>query len=148
MSAGKFRLCGVFVLFLLLAAAQAQAGEIRGIGNMCLDVKGRGGKGTQVVIWPCSGQQNQDWYYDVAAKSISTPGGLCLDVKGGGGKGSPVIVWSCNGQPNQMWYQNTDGTIRTASGLCLDVKGGKAAKGANVTVWPCKSSNNANQKWH
>jgi alpha-galactosidase len=37
-------------------------GEIRVYGDKCLDASNQGAtNGTQVVIWPCNGQNNQTW---------------------------------------------------------------------------------------
>ena len=130
----------------LISGVLAQAGEIRGIHGLCLDIKDGGGQGSSVIVWRCHGRQNQDWFYDGARRAIATRSGLCLDVRGGGGRGADVIVWKCHGGQNQQWLIRRDGTIRTPNNLCLDVrKGGK--QGTGVTVWTCKSNGNANQKW-
>ena len=132
------------LIAILFAGSPVYADEIRGIGELCLDVKGGGGKGTPVIVWPCNGRSNQDW--ELEGRMLKTEDGLCLDVKGAGGQGNPVIVWTCHGRSNQQWALRKDGTIRSADGgLCLDVRGGKAVKGTEVIVWPC--TGRANQKW-
>ena len=131
------------LVLVLFTGSAACAEEIVGIGELRLDVKGNGGKGTPVIVWPRNGKRNQQWAYN--GQQIQTASGLCLDVKGGGGRGTQLIVWPCNGQSNQAWDWFDDGTIRSKNGMCMDVAGGKAVQGANVIIWPCHGR--ANQKW-
>lgn len=143
MNTRMFLLLLTGLVLVLFTVPAAHADEIVGIGGLRLDVKGNGGKGTPVIVWPRNGKMNQQWSYN--GREIRTASGLCLDVKGRGGKGTQLIVWPCNGQSNQSWDWVADGTIQSGNGMCMDVAGGKAVQGANVIIWPCHGR--ANQQW-
>jgi hypothetical protein len=74
-------------------------------GNKCLDALGQGtGNGTQVGIWDCNGQANQQWNVNSNGTITGAQSGLCLDVSGAGtANGTKVQLWACNGQSNQQW---------------------------------------------
>jgi hypothetical protein len=56
--------------------------EIRGNGNLCLDVRGGvAANGTPVIVYHCHGGANQSW--QSSGSAITGLGGLCLDVEGG-----------------------------------------------------------------
>ena len=60
--------------------------------------------GTQVVIWDCNGQTNQQWNLNSNGTITGAQSGLCLDANGGGtANGTKGILWSCNGGTNQQW---------------------------------------------
>lgn len=139
------RLC-LPLLMLLMTFGQAHADPLVGIGGMCLDIKGGAANGNPVIIWPCNGGLNQDWYMYDNPGTINSAEGYCLTAQGKD-KRSPVVARYCNNQKNQQWRLRPDNTIRTLDGLCLDAQGGKAMKGAAAILWPCKTSDNANQKW-
>jgi len=74
--------------------------------------------------------------------------GYCLDDRDNShSSGAVAQVWRCNGRPSQLWQVVTDGnapisggvTIRH-NGLCLAAGG--TAKGAKVTLQPCKGNGN------
>ncbi|WP_285786407.1 lectin, partial [Microbispora sp. NBRC 16548] len=130
------------------ATPTSSANAIRGVGSgRCLDVTGVSQvNGTQVQIWDCNGQSNQQWT-QTSAGELRVYGGKCLDVNGGGtADGTSVIIWDCNGQNNQQWRFNSDGTI-TAVGAnkCLDVPNYSTANGVKLQIWTCNGQNN--QKW-
>ncbi|MEU8037893.1 lectin [Streptosporangium sp. NPDC049078] len=123
--------------------------RIQGVGSgRCLDVTGVSQtNGTQVGIWDCNGQTNQQWTA-TAAGELRVYGNKCLDVNNNGtADGTTVIIWDCNGQNNQKWRFNADGTI-TALGAnkCLDVVGSSTANGAKTQIWTCNGA--ANQRWN
>ncbi|AQZ70315.1 poly(3-hydroxybutyrate) depolymerase [[Actinomadura] parvosata subsp. kistnae] len=118
-------------------------GTIKGVGSgRCLDVPST----SQVQIWDCNGQANQQWA-STSAGELKTSDGRCLDVNAAGtADGTAVITWTCNGQNNQKWRLNSDGSI-TAVGAnkCLDVSGAGTANGTKVQIWTCHGG--TNQKW-
>ncbi|MFI7040492.1 lectin [Microbispora rosea] len=121
---------------------------IRGVGSgRCLDVTGVSqNNGTQVQIWDCNGQANQQWT-TTSAGELRVYGNKCLDVNGGStADGSSVIIWDCNGQSNQQWRLNSDGSI-TAVGAnkCLDAPNYSTANGVKLQIWSCNGQ--ANQRW-
>ncbi|WP_250214305.1 lectin [Acrocarpospora catenulata] len=121
---------------------------LRGVGsNRCLDVTGVSqNNGTQVQIWDCNGQNNQQWT-STGSGELRVYGNKCLDVNGAAtADGTAVIIWDCNGQNNQKWRFNSDGSI-TAVGAnkCLDVSGNGTANGTKVQIWSCHGG--SNQKW-
>ncbi|WP_433438239.1 lectin [Nonomuraea sp. CA-141351] len=123
-------------------------GALKGVGSgRCLDVNGASQtNGTQVQIWDCNGQSNQQWA-SASSGELRVYGGKCLDVNGAGtADGTAVIIWDCNGQSNQKWRLNADGTV-TAVGAnkCLDVSGAGTANGTKVQIWTCTGG--TNQRW-
>ncbi|MFF5246116.1 glycoside hydrolase family 27 protein [Streptosporangium sp. NPDC000095] len=123
--------------------------RIQGVGSgRCLDVTGVSQtNGTQVGIWDCNGQTNQQWTA-TAAGELRVYGNKCLDVNNNGtADGTTVIIWDCNGQNNQKWRFNADGTITALSAnKCLDVVGNSTANGAKTQIWSCNGA--ANQRWN
>ncbi|MEU3165708.1 lectin [Streptosporangium sp. NPDC006930] len=123
--------------------------RIQGVGSgRCLDVTGVSQtNGTQVGIWDCNGQTNQQWTA-TAAGELRVYGNKCLDVNNNGtADGTTVIIWDCNGQNNQKWRFNADGTVTAlGSNKCLDVVGNSTANGAKTQIWSCNGA--ANQRWN
>ena len=119
--------------------------------SKCLDdPSGSTTGGTQMQIWACNGQTNQNWTHTSANQLTVTNNGTtdCLDANGGGTTaGTKVIIWPCTGGSNQQWQFNSNGTITgVQSGLCLDVTGGSTANGALVELWNCNGG--GNQQWN
>ena len=128
--------------------APSGTSAIRGEGSgKCLDVTDASQvSGTQVEIWDCNGQPNQQWT-STSAGELRVYGDKCLDVYDRGtADGTNVIIWDCNGQSNQQWRFNADGTI-TAVGAnkCLDVPNNATASGTKLIIWSCNGG--ANQRW-
>jgi hypothetical protein len=74
-------------------------------GNKCLDAFGQGtSNGTQVVIWDCNGQTNQQWNVNANGTITGVQSGLCLDASGAAtANGTKVQLWTCWGGANQQW---------------------------------------------
>ena len=74
-------------------------------GNKCLDASGQGTtNGTQVIIWDCNGQPNQQWNTNSNGTITGVQSGLCLDANGSGtANGTKIIIWACHGGANQQW---------------------------------------------
>ncbi|MFF7893201.1 endo-1,4-beta-xylanase [Streptomyces sp. NPDC007907] len=122
------------------------SGQIKGIGSgRCLDVPGAGTTdGTQLQLWDCHGNANQQWTYTDAGE-LRVYGNKCLDAAGTG-NGTKVQIYSCWGGDNQKWRLNSDGTIvGVQSGLCLDSVAGGTANGTLIQISTC--SNGGNQRW-
>ena len=94
--------------------------QMQGSQRLCLDLTrfpaGDGGKGREVLAWPCHERENQQW--QVAREAYAPRGvvgsggtislnGMCLDVSrfpaGDGGQGRQVLAWPCHGRENQQW---------------------------------------------
>ncbi|MFE9421938.1 glycoside hydrolase family 27 protein [Kitasatospora sp. NPDC006697] len=129
----------------------ATGGAVRAVGAAkCLDVpNATTTPGTQVIIWDCNAQPNQQWTYTSSNQLTVYSGGsqMCLDAYNSQTTpGTKVDIWSCNNQANQQWKVNTDGTITSVqSGLCLDVTAKSTADGATVGLWTCNGQ--SNQQW-
>jgi hypothetical protein len=102
--------------------------------------------GTQVQLYDCNGQPNQQWSY-TSAGELRVYGTDCLDANAKGtSPGTKAIIWPCNGQANQQWTLNSNGTITgNQSGLCLDATGAGTANGTLLELWTCNGGNN--QQW-
>ncbi|MFF4620863.1 endo-1,4-beta-xylanase [Nonomuraea jabiensis] len=121
-------------------------GQIRGAASgRCLDVPNAGTTdGTQVQLWDCNGQSNQQWS-STSAGEIKVYGNKCLDAAGTG-NGAKVQIYSCWGGDNQKWRVNSDGTIAgVQSGRCLDAVGAGTGNGTQIQLYDCWGGDN--QKW-
>ncbi|WP_217223574.1 endo-1,4-beta-xylanase [Streptomyces anulatus] len=79
------------------------AGELRVLGNKCLDAAGTG-NGTRVQIYSCWGGDNQKWRLDSNGSIVGVQSGLCLDAVGNGtGNGTLIQLYSCSNGSNQRW---------------------------------------------
>lgn len=120
------------------------SGQIKGTASgRCLDVPNASTTdGTQLQLWDCHSNSNQQWAYTDAGE-LRVYGDKCLDAAGTG-NGAKVQIYSCWGGDNQKWRLNSDGSIvGVQSGLCLDAAG--TANGSAVQIYSC--SNGSNQRW-
>ncbi|MFF8503664.1 endo-1,4-beta-xylanase [Streptomyces anulatus] len=79
------------------------AGELRVLGDKCLDAAGTG-NGTRVQIYSCWGGDNQKWRLDSNGSIVGVQSGLCLDAVGNGtGNGTLIQLYSCSNGSNQRW---------------------------------------------
>jgi len=65
-------------------------------------------QGTQLIVWPSNGGNNQLWTLGTATGGYQTlvnrHSGMLADVSGGGsGENTPIIQWPANGGANQQW---------------------------------------------
>lgn len=122
------------------------AGQIRGVASgRCVDVPNASTTdGTQLHLWDCHSNPNQQWSY-TSAQEIRVYGNKCLDAAGTG-NGVKVQIYSCWGGDNQKWRLNSDGSIvGVQSGLCLDAANNGTANGTQLQIYSCWGGNN--QKW-
>jgi endo-1,4-beta-xylanase len=126
-------------------------GLLRSVSSSrCLDVPNSSTTaGTQVQIYDCHGQSNQQWVRSSSNELTVYTGSSvrCLDTANGGtSAGTAAVIANCNGGNNQKWNSNSNGTITNAqSGLCLDVNGAATANSTAVIVWTCNGQ--TNQQW-
>ncbi|MER5650296.1 endo-1,4-beta-xylanase [Streptosporangium sp. NPDC002524] len=121
-------------------------GQLRNVGSgRCVDVPNASTTdGTQLQIWDCHTNSNQQWAL-TSAQELRVYGNKCLDAAGTG-NGVKVQIYSCWGGDNQKWRVNTNGTITgVQSGLCLDAAGNGTANGTLVQLYSCHGGNN--QRW-
>ncbi|MFC8997167.1 endo-1,4-beta-xylanase [Streptomyces rochei] len=121
-------------------------GQIKGVASgRCLDVPNAATTdGTQIQLWDCHTNSNQQWTYTDAGE-LRVYGDKCLDAAGTG-NGAKVQIYSCWGGDNQKWRLNSDGSIvGVQSGLCLDAVGAGTANGTLIQLYSC--SNGSNQRW-
>ena len=124
----------------------AGAGQVIGLGGLCLDVAAAGtADGTKVQIHGCNGTAAQRW--TVGSDGTVRALGKCLDAAGAGTvNGTSVQLWTCNGTAAQTWAPRADGSmVNPASGRCLDVSQNRAVDGQPVHLWDCYGG--ANQRW-
>jgi hypothetical protein len=125
-----------------------QTQPINAPAGKCVDVYGAndGGNGTNVDIWDCKREANDQAWWQNANGSITTLG-RCLDIKGNGtASGTQVELWDCDGAGGQQWTQQDDGTLlNPQSGLCLTDPAGNAANGTVLDIERCTGS--ASQKF-
>ncbi|WP_329287642.1 ricin-type beta-trefoil lectin domain protein [Streptomyces sp. NBC_00691] len=127
-------------------AGGVPTGEVRGLGDKCLDVDdSQTADGTKIQVWGCNGTGAQQW--TVATDGTLKVLGKCLDVSNGGAAdGTKVQLWTCNGSGAQTWQAQADGSLRNPqSAKCLDVASGATADGTKVQLWTCNGT--GAQKW-
>jgi LmbE family N-acetylglucosaminyl deacetylase len=123
-------------------------GEIRGIGNKCLDVRGgQDADFTVVQIWDCDGSAAQSWTITPQGNYVEahTPAGRCLTLP------LPTFtsayIATCSGAPSQRFVLSSSGELRTPlqGTKCLDVRGPTVVNGADTQSANCVGA--ANQHW-
>ena len=134
--------------FLVSPGPVFQSQPIAAPAGKCVDVFGanNGGDGTNVDIWDCQREADDQAWWQNADGSITTLG-RCLDIKGNGTvAGTQVELWDCNGVGGQRWVQQADGTLlNPQSGLCLTDPAGNAANGTVLDIEGCTGA--ASQKF-
>ena len=129
------------------AAANPAAGEVLGVGGLCLDVRGGGtADGTALQVMTCNHTAAQLASYapDLSVHVL----GKCLQVAGNTtGNGAAVVLATCDRSTGQVWTRQAGGAlVNPASGRCLDVPGGNTVPGAaQLQIWDCNGS--AAQTW-
>ena len=132
------------------------------LNGYVLDVRGSdGAQGTPIITWPkkdVAQSDNQLWYFVDAGVTEgqytirSKLNGMAIDIYGNGGQGAKLITWPVHGAKNQRWSLQFDGeyafiTSAKPGNLVIDILGINRDKGAEVIVWPKKSSGTNNQEW-
>ena len=92
-------------------AAQGQGWTYRGDelrihGDMCVNAKGRGTKGSPLILWSCNGSANEIWIHRSNGEyALKANGGkLCLtDPAYSTGDGTQVVVGVCSDARDQRW---------------------------------------------
>ena len=60
--------------------------------------------GTQMEIWYCNGQSNQQWRFNSDGTLTAVGANKCLDVPNyGTANGIKLYIWDCHGGTNQKW---------------------------------------------
>jgi hypothetical protein len=60
--------------------------------------------GTQLQLWDCNGQTNQQWNINSNGTIAGVQSGLCLDASGAATtNGTKIQLWACSGGTNQQW---------------------------------------------
>ncbi|QPF76441.1 DUF3011 domain-containing protein [Roseateles sp. DAIF2] len=120
------------------------ARQIRGAGNMCMDISGRVREGAPAILYNCNNGDNQR--FDWGRGGELRVGGLCLDVAGGNrDNGAQVIAFRCNGDDNQRWQMRGNQIRSRMNGKCLDVRDGRIRAGQPLQLWDCHGGEN--QRW-
>ncbi|GHF60764.1 hypothetical protein GCM10010218_47810 [Streptomyces mashuensis] len=112
----------------------------------CVDAYGAdSANGTEIGGWDCTGNRNQQWWFDPKGGAVhaALTHDRCVDVPGGSyAAGTAVTLWNCHGGTNQRFTRSGD-TLRPAAAqeLCLTLAGAKEP----VRLQKCDGS--ANQRF-
>ncbi len=118
--------------------------QIRGMNNLCLDIEGGVRQGNGLIVYRCSGGDNQRFSF--SRNGELRVGDMCLDIDGGSNNdGARVLAWRCSGGPNQRWVRSGNQIRSQMNGKCLDIRDGNARPGQQVLMWRC--SGGPNQRW-
>jgi non-reducing end alpha-L-arabinofuranosidase len=104
---------------IVAAGYGAGAGEVHAVGTgKCLDDTGSATTlGTQVIIWSCNGQANQEWNLNSNGTITGEQSGLCLDVTGKSTANDALVeLRTCNGGGNQQWTLGWDPATQPSEG--------------------------------
>jgi cytolethal distending toxin subunit B len=146
----------------LRAAAGYSIGSYSNHGNQerIVDVyNGNTANGTHIITYDPNSGGNQKFTFVPTSggyniKNLST--GKCLDLNRGTGarNGDYVNEWDCLGQSTQRWSvfpwpgdPGAVGIYNVWTHDCLDVFRNGTGNGVWADIWPCKQSDNENQKW-
>jgi GH25 family lysozyme M1 (1,4-beta-N-acetylmuramidase) len=101
--------------------------------------------GTKQVIWPCDGNDHQEWTLPSGPIQSGIPGKCVDDSQNLTTNGNKIDIASCvTGSAAQQWRVNTDGTVQI-HGKCLNIRGGKTARGTRVNLYSCNGT--GAQQW-
>lgn len=115
--------------------------------NYCLDPKySDGAKGSNVQLWNCTGELDQQWYIRPTSQYENTwfeirnaKSNLCLDAAGEWGhKGDNIGIWTCDGRGDQIWRLDgwENGVVFiNINGYVLDPVGKDGGHNRNVVLW-------------
>ncbi|WP_369395350.1 RICIN domain-containing protein [Streptomyces sp. CG1] len=109
----------------------------------CLDAHHGAGNGATVGLYPCTGNNNQQWQRrgDGLIASLGDSS-LCVSGESTGLKLSP-----CNsGDPKQVWTYNRAGHLQ-ANGLCADISGGALNDANAAVITSACGDHQPNQTW-
>jgi hypothetical protein len=116
----------------------------------CAEVPGASHElGTQLVIRPCHGGDNQRFQVPAvgATGEVRLYGGAqCLDAWTAlGNNGDKIAIHPCHGGANQQWTRLSTGELRGVGGRCVDVAGASTENNAPLILWDCHGG--ANQRF-
>jgi Ricin-type beta-trefoil lectin domain len=152
----------------VLSGAPAMAASGWGvIGNYhsgkCLDdTNGSTTSGTQLQIWSCLYNSNQEWrvlnYVNLSGVNYNQiqnkKSAKCLDLSGGSrANGAHIIQYTCNRSDDaQLWYIISVGGgwdifENHASGTCMTVSADSQSNGAKIQGWSCATSESDHAYW-
>lgn len=80
--------------------------ELRIHGDMCVNAKGRGTKGSPLILWPCNGSPNEIWIRKSSGEYVLKANGykLCLsDPAFSTDDGTQAAVGVCSDARDQRW---------------------------------------------
>jgi hypothetical protein len=80
--------------------------ELRIHGDMCVNAKGRGTRGSPLILWPCNGSPNEIWIHRPNGEYVlkANGGKLCLtDPAYSTGDGTHAVVGACSDARDQQW---------------------------------------------
>jgi hypothetical protein len=114
--------------------------------------------GTQLDIWTCNGNPNQQWTLPYPQPGVSDrlisnyPAGaaaatpLCADdYNGSASNGNKIDAWDCNNNAGaQDWMISSNGTLKI-NDSCADVRGLGTSDKTLVQLWSCTGA--TNQQW-
>ncbi|KAI9345496.1 ricin B lectin domain-containing protein [Zopfochytrium polystomum] len=130
-------------------AAQSISFHSQVNAGLCVDVPLSAPAETQIELWTCNGQTNQQFNFAGNELKVAETG-LCLDVShadSGISNGQKVQVFTCQGSFNQQWkrvFTDPAGVWfqiqMVNSNWCLNTNGLSAGAGQKLVVWTCDTS--------
>jgi RHS repeat-associated protein len=129
------------------AALASSAGAITGYAGKCVDdYQQSKASGTEVDLYDCVSQSNQQWTLNSSGELVNTLSGLCLSDSGNGGAGTGLIQYACNGSSNEVWtYNSSDQYVLSSNGLCLNDPGNITTNSTQLVIWTC--GNFTDEQW-
>ncbi|MAK59992.1 MAG: hypothetical protein CMK09_03340 [Ponticaulis sp.] len=126
------------------APAYAQDTEYFEIQNnksgLCYGVAGGGtSNGSNVVLWNCTGTEDQKWSMTSNGEIKNKLSGKCLDVSGPSmNNGANIHIWECLGTWNQKW-EFKDNKLKVSGRNKCSEPGGSPNLGHSIYSWDCNA---------
>jgi hypothetical protein len=103
--------------------------------NFCVGISGGNANvGDKVILWDCTGGEDQYWFYEESTKQIIGKNDLCLSWTGSLG----ITVQKCgNSDFVQEWTYN-NGVLKNSNNRCLNL--GNDVKSASIEAISCSNN--------
>ncbi|UCQ26591.1 ricin-type beta-trefoil lectin domain protein [Edwardsiella tarda] len=118
-----------YLLICLLIPSMVMAHPFK-YKDMVMDVRGGGGEGSDIIMYPPHGGENQNFIYVDGNIKLASNQKYCVDIsRNPSYKQNNLILWTCNGGNNQK-FTIQDGVIRPKDrpNECLAVTQGNYIK--------------------
>jgi len=136
---GSLKSCTDWAPWRLILAQErpGASGEIRGLGNKCVEADANRTAGAAIQYWQCWGGNNQKWRM-TATDNLQSFVGRCLTALGSW-NGARNALNDCIDYITQRW-SFINAQIRGLGSKCIDAPNGNTSNGTQPQIWDCNGS--------